>query len=153
MFSGCEGCEAGLPGTFNVIWDSLQNMLCVDCWLFVMNNYVNLVSSTSTKSQISLTVQESHSGLLCKAVLNSPACPKLPTCLDVVHCHIIILFLTCYFHTVLVVWKEEESRAHLEGEFLSSFSVMSSSTQWSNRHSLLNHVPRNLKHKSTSYIL
>ena len=63
---------------FNVIWDSLRNTLCVDCWLFVMDNYVNLRFGTCTKSQISLTVQESHSGLLCKAVLNSPACPKLP---------------------------------------------------------------------------
>ena len=74
--------EAGLFGTRGAIWDGLQIMLCVDCWMSVMNSDFNLRFGTCTKSQISLTVQENYSALNTEHVLwtvpNSPTCPKKP---------------------------------------------------------------------------
>ena len=55
--------EAGLFGTCGAIRDGLQNIVCVECWITILNSEANLRFSTSTKSQIAVAVHDSHSAV------------------------------------------------------------------------------------------
>ena len=50
--------EAELLATRGTIWDGLQDMLWVDCWMALRNSEANLRFSTSTESQIEVTVHD-----------------------------------------------------------------------------------------------